>query len=405
MALVGWVRHLWQTRLRATPRAQDRTDAALTAVLGVVLLGAGVSGLWGPEPDRVAALGRWAHLAPLALGCALMLRRRTNPVLALVGGAAAFAVDVWLGGSIGMVFVLFDLIYSAALHAGRVAVGRLGVLVAAAPAVAFVQGWLVWGELRWALLMAVQVFAFVSTPLAWGTAVRRQSELTALAQARAEDLRRLAEHRGAQAVADARAQMARDLHDAIAGNVSAMAIRAEAALAEPPGVPGAADRDRAALAAIRTTGLRSLAELRTLIGFLRSDADDVAAPPRLREAGTLLAGVRAAGVDVDWHGPPPDELDALPTGPDQAAYRILQEALTNAVKHGAGPTVAVRVDVGAAALVLSLSNPVADGAPSGPRGLGLVTMRERAEALGGRFSAGPREGTWVVDVALPLEAA
>ncbi len=405
MALVGWVRHLWHARLRATPQAQDHTDAALTALLGAVLLAAGVSGLWGPEPERVAALGRWAHLAPLAVGCALMLRRRTNPVLALTGGTVAFAVDVWLGGSIGMVFVLFDLIYSAALHAGRVAVSRLGVLVAAAPAAAFVQGWVVWGELRWALLMAVQVFAFVSTPLAWGTAVRRQSELTALAQERAEDLRRLAEHREAEAVADARAQMARDLHDAIAGNVSAMAIRAEAALAEAPDVPGAAERDRAALAAIRTTGLLSLAELRTLIGFLRSGADEVAAPPRLREAGGLLAGVRAAGVDVEWRGPRPEELDALPTGPDQAAYRILQEALTNAVKHGAGSTVAVRVDVDSTALLLSMENPVADGTLSGAPGFGLATMRERAEALGGRFAAGQKDGAWVVDVALPLEAA
>lgn len=403
MALVGWVRHLWYARLRATPLAQDRTDATLTAVVGVVLLAAGVSGLWGPEPERLAALGRWAHLGPLTLGCALMLRRRARPMLALAGGAVVFAVDVWLGGSIGMVFVLFDLMYSAALYAGRAAAARLSVLVAVAPAVAFVQGWVALGELRWALLMAVQVFAFVSTPVAWGTAVRRQSELAALAQERADDLRRLAEHREARAVADARAQMARDLHDAIAGNVSAIAIRAEAALAAPPDVPGAAGRDRAALAAIRATGLLTLDELRTLIGFLRSGADDVVAPPRLREAGLLLDAARATGLDVEWRGPQPAELDLLPTGADQAAYRILQEGLTNAVKHGTGAAVAVSLDVGPAGLRLTMANPVADGAASRPVGLGLVTMRERAEALGGRFEARGRDGSWVVDVILPLE--
>jgi signal transduction histidine kinase len=195
--------------------------------------------------------------------------------------------------------------------------------------------------------------------------------------------------------------MARDLHDAVAGNVSAVALHAEAALARPP-VAGA-ERERAALEAVRAAGLASLEEMRAMILLLRAGSGPVAAAPRLDRLGALVAGARSAGLEVSLDA---GELPPLPAAVEQAAYRVLQEALTNAVKHAPGGRAEVSAGVAGGRLLLRVDS--ADGRPGNAApgaGLGLLTMRERAESLGGRFAAGWADGArsrWSVAAELPV---
>ncbi len=399
VALLG---HVWHTRVRGSERARDVSDAVLTCLAGLVLIATGLVGIWGGEPPGAP----WPHAVPLALGCLVMLGKRRRPVAALLAGAVLFAVDVALGGSVGMLLVLFDLVHSAALHAGPRALLRLRAAAWALVVLSLLLGWTATGDLRITVFVGLQTFALVTTPLWWGLAVRRERELAALARARADDLRDLADLRTAEARAEERAQMARDLHDAVAGNVSAIALHAEAALARPAAPGGAAGRERAALEAVRAAGVASLEEMRALILLLRAGTEPVAAAPRLDRLDDLLAGARAAGLDVRLV--PAGPLPPLPAAVEQAAYRILQEALTNAAKHTPGGRAEVTAAVSGGRLVLRVDS--GDGRPGGAvpgAGLGLLTMRERAESLGGRFAAGWSDdgrSRWSVAAELPVGA-
>ncbi|MEX5719067.1 sensor histidine kinase [Geodermatophilus maliterrae] len=400
MGVVAVLRHVWLTRVRGTERARDVSDAVLTALAGLVLVASGLVGIWNGEP----AGSPWVHAGPLAVGCLAMLGKRRHPVAALLAGVAVFAVDVALGGSVGLLLVLFDLVYSAALHAGPRAVLRLRAASWALVVLSLLVGWTATGELRITVFLGLQSFALVTTPLWWGLAVRRERELAALARARADDLRDLAELRAAEVRAEERAQMARDLHDAVAGNVSAIALHAEAALAHPAAPGGAADRERAALEAVRAAGLTSLEEMRAMILLLRADSGPLAAAPRLDRLDGLLAGARAAGLDVRLV--PARPVPPLPAAVEQAAYRILQEALTNAAKHAPGGRVEVTAAVSGDRLGLRVDSEDGRRGTAVPgAGLGLLTMRERAESLGGRFAAGwsdDARSRWSVAAELPV---
>lgn len=395
---------LWHVRLRGTPRRRDVSDAVITAAVGILLLALGLVGLWGGERPTDPA-GALVHLTTLLLGCAAMLVKRRHPWVTLLAGTLLLAVDLRWSGSVGPVLVFFDLIYSAALHGGSAAVGRLRLAAWVAVVGGFATAWVLGDDARIAVFLGLQLFAVLMTPLWWGLSVRRQTELTEVHRARADDLRRLAELREAEVLADERARTARDLHDAVAGNLSAIAIHSEAALA----APREPERDARALTAIRAASLTSLTEMRSMIGVLRGGTDEVAAPPRLARADTLLAVARDSGLDVTWAGARPDALGELPAAVDQAAYRILQEALTNAAKHARGGEVRVHLSTAAApsAHLELLVDSRAPGRPParrpGVRGLGLLTMRERAESLGGDLAAGwSDDGVWRVRLELPL---
>ncbi len=397
MAVPVLLRQLWRTRVRGSDRARDVSDAVLTGLAGLLLVASGLVGIWDGDPRGTP----WVHAVPLVLGCLVMLGKRRRPVAALLAGAGLFAADVALGGSVGVLLVLFDLVYSAALYAGPRAVLRLRAASWALVGLSLGLGWTATGDLRITVFLGLQTFALLTTPLWWGLAVRRERELLALARARADDLRDLADLRAAEARAEERAQMARDLHDAVAGNVSAVALHAEAALARPP-VAGA-ERERAALEAVRAAGLASLEEMRAMILLLRAGSGPVAAAPRLDRLGALVAGARSAGLEVSLDA---GELPPLPAAVEQAAYRVLQEALTNAVKHAPGGRAEVSAGVAGGRLLLRVDS--ADGRPGNAApgaGLGLLTMRERAESLGGRFAAGWADGArsrWSVAAELPV---
>ena len=204
----------------------------------------------------------------------------------------------------------------------------------------------------------------------------------------------------AKAVAHERATIARELHDVIAHSVSVMTVQAGAArllLAEDP------PRARESLIAVEETGRQALAEMRRLLGILRGDEHEtgLAPQPGIADLDALVEHVRAAGlpVDVVVEGEP----QRLPPGIDLAAYRVVQEALTNALKHAGAARAQVSIRYGVTALELAVTNN-GQVRENGRGGHGLVGMRERVTLYGGKFEAGPRRGGgYAVRASLPLE--
>ena len=202
-----------------------------------------------------------------------------------------------------------------------------------------------------------------------------------------------------EAVVEERARIARELHDAIAHNVSMMVVQAGAerrTLDE-------GSQTREVLETVEHIGRSALTEMRRLVGMLRSDGDDPLAPqPGLRDLPTLVTQVREAGLPVELHvdGDPRE----LPVGLELSAYRIVQEALTNALKHAGGDAHAtVRVAYGADSLELEIADDGAGAPVTVGGGHGLVGMRERVALYGGRFEAARRNGGgFAVRVLLPI---
>jgi signal transduction histidine kinase len=203
-----------------------------------------------------------------------------------------------------------------------------------------------------------------------------------------------------EAVVEERARIARELHDAIAHNVSMMVVQAgaERRVLEP-----SSGSTRDVLETIEKIGRGALTEMRRMVGMLRSDTSDPLAPqPSLDDLTTLVAQVREAGLPVDLRVE--GERRSLPVGIELSAYRIVQEALTNALKHAGGAHAVVHVRYGAESLELEI---IDDGpgatAPVSSGGHGLVGMRERVALYGGRLDAGRRpSGGFAVRVLLPI---
>jgi signal transduction histidine kinase len=210
-------------------------------------------------------------------------------------------------------------------------------------------------------------------------------------------------HEGERALLEERQRIARELHDVVAHHMTVIAIQAEAApyrSTDPP------QELVASFADIRASALSGLGELRRVLGVLRSEAPLTTPTPRLDDLDSLLESARNGGVKVtcDITG----TRRSLPEGVDLSAYRIVQEALSNAMRHAPGAEVQVRLYYGETALVIEVRN--ADGTTGALEtrdggGHGIIGMRERASMLGGHLSAGrTAHDEWLVTAALPLDA-
>ncbi len=203
-----------------------------------------------------------------------------------------------------------------------------------------------------------------------------------------------------EAVVEERARIARELHDAIAHNVSMMVVQAGAERRVLAGEDGAQTRE--VLSTIERIGREALTEMRRLVGMLRYDEVEPLVPqPGLDNLPTLVAQVREAGLPVELRidGDPRE----LPVGLELSAYRIVQEALTNALKHARDAHATVHVHYGSHTLELQIDDDGAAQPAAGAGGHGLVGMRERVALYGGRFDAGRRSsGGFGVHVLLPI---
>ncbi|MEU4701617.1 sensor histidine kinase [Nonomuraea dietziae] len=254
-------------------------------------------------------------------------------------------------------------------------------------AISLVAAWFVLGE------SAVPGGIALSVVVLFGYNVRVRRSATLSRDTAVEERSVLAE----------RARIARELHDVVAHHLSVIAIQAEAVPLEAGGDPARLD---AGLAQIRGLSLEAIKELRQVLGVLRDEdgRTDTAPAPGLDRMDELVANARTAGlaVLVKRSG----ELDGLPKAVEVSAYRIVQESLSNAMRHAPGSTVAVEL-VRDDGLRIRVANGPASR-PGGPRGAGhgLLGMRERASLLGGSLETGPMEGGgFEVKAVLPLEGA
>ena len=272
----------------------------------------------------------------------------------------------------------------------------------------------------WLLTLLAGVVLAVAVP---GTSIYPDLvEMTALSgavlilagavRARADALRRLAEQqnisdveRARRALLEERTRIARELHDVVAHHMSVIAIQAEAA---PYRVPDLPEELAHSFAAIRSNALEALTELRRVLGVLRADGaeDDPAPQPTLNRLDDLVVNARSAGLAVTAavDGPP----RPLPPGVELSAYRIVQEALSNAMRHAPGSQVRVEVAHRPAGLEVRVVNgppqmpPQIPPARSPGAGHGMPGMRERAAMLGGQLTAGPApDGGYAVSAFLP----
>lgn len=393
--------------LRAVRERTWLADAALVAALLLLLL-VGGAGLGGPL--FVVSL---LQVVPV-------FWRRTRPMLVAAVVAVGCLLQVALSDApmVSNIAVLIA-VYSAAAFGSRrtsravLALGLSGALI---------------GALRWSVyngfgyyvsLVAVQasfLACFVGVSWALGDVMRRRREVVARLTEQNRALARDQSQRERLAAQDERASIAREMHDVVAHSLAVVVVQADGglyaarqALSKGPGI--AADRaalERAAttLETLADTARASLADTRRLVGVLRDASSGAEYSPLqgLAHLDDLVDRVRSSGVDVQAHVR--GDVAALPQDVDLAAYRVVQESLTNAMKH-AGPDASVDVDVLRTPEVVLVR--VSDdglgrhGAASDGEGNGLVGMRERVEVVGGTLHAGPRQRRgWEVVATLPV---
>ncbi|MFJ3672607.1 sensor histidine kinase [Streptomyces sp. NPDC090106] len=241
------------------------------------------------------------------------------------------------------------------------------------------------------LLVPVLLAAMAGTVLAAGSLITAVA-LRLLGPSAAERLTAL-EERTEQLLE--RNRIARELHDSIGHALTVAVVQAGAARAAAD--PAFTDR---ALIAIEETGRAALEDLERVLGVLRESGRPVGSRPTLADADRLLESARASGakVDVETTGP----LDTVPGPVSREGYRILQESLTNVLRHAGAVPVTVRIAVDGGGLGLEVRNPLTARIPGPGRGSGLRGIRERAALLGGRAHTGPDRGDWQVRVDLPL---
>ncbi|WP_425425288.1 sensor histidine kinase [Amycolatopsis saalfeldensis] len=380
-------------------RQQDGLIALFIVLIGLAIYLTGMHRLLpGPDP-----FGLWVRLLELAaLGGLAFLRRWVPGGLLLATGV--LVTDLVLGPSLPVVVVYTDFLYAATVYGTRRTTRVLIGVTAAATLSVLVGAVAASVEWRMAVLASLGILPFLLVPVWWGANVRQHRDAAATERAHAAQLSKIAELDQRAAVAEERARMARDLHDVIAGHLSAIALQSEAALsmADDPKM------SRAVLEAVRENSVSALEEMRAMIGLLRAASGtggpdyETTAPARLAELSRLVESARATGMEVTVDSTV-DTGAGLPAAVDLTAYRIAQEALTNAVKHAPGGRVLVQLRREGGLLTVEVGNELRTAAArTGGTGNGLASMAERARAVGGTLSAGPSGPGWLVRAELPL---
>ncbi|MDX3194928.1 sensor histidine kinase [Streptomyces sp. MN03-5084-2B] len=355
---------------------------ARTVVVGVFVIGAtSASSRWQPGASPLPPIG-FAWLAATVL--TLLLVHRFPLTLFLVASASAFGY--YASGLPGGPVILVPTVALFVLtrQRGPLTAGITGVSALAAAYVAHVVTTRSFALETGAAFIVVWLTAVIGV----GTAVRYQVDaLAARREQAAEHRHRLAEQE--------RLRIAREVHDVVAHSLAMINVQAGVAAHVADRRP---EQAKEALLNIKAASASALKDLRATLAVLRS-GEDKAPAPSLAQAGELLAHARDAGLTVDVHGEPGD----LPAPVDAAAYRILQESLTNVVRHADQPErVDVRFERRAGAFTMKVRDDGRGTTQPAP-GHGLRGMGERAAALGGRCSAGPVDGGFEVCVELPIE--
>ncbi|MGW4692615.1 sensor histidine kinase [Kitasatospora cineracea] len=388
--------------VRLTARQEDLAVAAAGLLGGLLLLAFRAY-------DARPGLPVWAVALPLVAMAALETVRRRWTVWTVCLGGALFGAAVYLGSLTATLLMYTDLLYAATLYGPARMSKVLQLTGAAATLVLSALTWR-YGSVPGALLVAVFCGLIFLAPVWTADLLRRHRDRAETERLRAEQTALLAELDRRGAVVAERARMARELHDVIANHLSAIAIHATGAQAVARRQHRAPDEPLVeALAVIRENSVQGLAEMRRMIGLLRESVpEEPYAAPRLAAVDVLLDQARAAGRDAGlrFEAEESGERGELSAPLELAAYRIVQESLTNAVKHAAPGPVRLRIRYGEGELAISVESAyrAGEGRPVPGAKAGLVGMGERAQLLGGEFTAGPQGETWTVRAVLPRTA-
>jgi signal transduction histidine kinase len=377
-------------------RSHDLQDLALASALAVFAeleLTVGSLSEHLTEPQRSVNAATLPFIAlPLAV-------RRRMPAFAFLAAATATWLQVFAGGSLrngGTAPILVLLIAAYSLGAGAplrrgLATGAFGLAVIATTSTT----------------VANLVFGVVLAVVPWvlGRVVHERRERAIRLERTTAALEREQASLIAEATTEERARIARELHDIVAHSVGVMVLQATAAqkvLDERP------DRAREALRSIELTGRQALEELHRLLGILRKTAeqDGLDPQPSLQHLDSLLESLRGSGLPV--RSTTEGDVRSLPPGIELAAYRIVQEALTNSLKHGGGAPARLTIRYGTRDLRIEICDDgrVVDGGARSRGGHGLIGMRERVALYGGSVSAGPLDdGGYAVTASLPLDTS
>lgn len=372
-------------------------DIGLAAVVAV----AGFAPIRG-EVREVAL----APVIPVAVAAALVLLRRRWPVAVLAGEVAVFGIAAltWTLTP-GVVIAAAIAAFTVADHLPRrpalIIAGSAVLLVAAVSVVAALQ-----------VDFDVRVFAFalaIAFAAAAGDGARSRREYIWAMTERAERAERTRASEIHRQIAEERLRIARDLHDVVAHQISVISLNAGVVSSTLDSQP---DKAKLALATIRGASRSALAEIGDLLGFLRADDAETsaAAPPQagLDQLDPLLRRLEESGLRVTLRSE--GDLARLTGAIDAAAFRVIQEGLTNAHKHGAEERAHVLIDATGHQARIVITNPVPDtladletpaDSETG-RGLGLLGLRERVGAVGGALSAGGVSAGYRLLVTLPL---
>ena len=330
----------------------------------------------------------------------LLLRHRlpfAAPVFAFAAQTGVAFADPTLGAeTVSVVTTLLAFWVVGACNEGRQAIAGAAIGFAAVAVIVRV-------DVGLGLEEAVSMILFGGIVCLVAYALQRPAKRAEVLQERTGRIEREREARERDAVAEERRRIARELHDVIAHSVTLMTVQAGAArvlLAEEP------ERAREPIVSVEETGRQALADIRRLLGILhpREGELTLAPQPGLARLDALLGQARSAGLPVELTVQ--GDRKALPPGVDLAAYRIVQEALTNTRKHAGPARAQVALLYQPEALELAVTDDGRVGSDRGGGGQGLVGMRERTALYGGELEAGPRtQGGYEVRARLPLGVA
>jgi signal transduction histidine kinase len=369
------------------------SPAGVDVAVAVGVFGASVANVAAQDATGISEIP-FAGFLMLAIGSMALFWRRSRP-LAVLGVALAMTVAWTAFGYPGnpVLHILVSL-YAVGRYVPEARISLAALAVALA-----VVGL---GQVTDGDAGSEVVVALVVTALPWyvGRRVRIRGDYAAAARERAEYLEWKRATEAQRAIADARAGIARELHDVVAHNVSVMTVQAGVArlvVADDP------ERAQEAIGAVEEAGRRALDELRHLLGVLRPEtaSGELSPQPGLNQAHELVDQLRQTGMSISLAADVPSEL---PVRVDLFAYRIVQEALTNVLKHGGVDAAAqVRLEEADGHLDIEVTDTGTATSMLPGSGQGIVGMKERATLLGGTFEAGPRpEGGFRVLARLPI---
>jgi signal transduction histidine kinase len=373
--------------MRSVPRRgwAGAGDVLLVVLVTALQVAGPRSGSAGQVPDLLAGLaGATVGVAAALAGGLALWWRRSHPAGVLAACVAGYAVNAAVVPGVPP-YAGWVALYAAGVYGGQARRAAYAV-AAGAGALGLVFGVCALAYPKTAGELVVLIAVTVTAALLGMLVRSRRAQLGALRD-RAAALERERESAAARGAAEERLRIARDVHDLVGHALSGIAVQSSTArLALDAGRLPAA---RTALSAVESASRAALTEMRHLLGGLRAgDAGEYRPAPGLADLPSLVEGLRAQGVAVTLSV---GELGEVPNAASLAAYRVVQEALTNAVKHAVGSKVTVAVAASGGALLATVEDYAQQAAPRREQvgGHGLAGMRERVAGLGGEVSAGP----------------